>query len=45
MLLITWTPGSGEQASLWKVSDLHAFTRARKGEPLVQGRVLQVVKL
>jgi DNA gyrase subunit A len=44
-LLITWTPGSGEQVSSLNVSNLQAFSRPRKGVPLVEGRVLQVVKI
>jgi hypothetical protein len=44
-LLLTWTPGSGEQVSLIKASNLQTFTRARKGISLIEGRALQVVKL
>jgi DNA gyrase subunit A len=44
-LLFSWTPGTGEQVQVLKVSSLQAFSRVRKGVPLVEGRILQVVKL
>lgn len=44
--LLIWNSGeSGEQATAVKVPDLKAFTRARKGEPLVNGRIVEVVKI
>ncbi|HEY4386812.1 MAG TPA: DNA gyrase subunit A [Ktedonobacteraceae bacterium] len=44
-LLFSWTPGTGEQVHVLRVSSLQAFSRVRKGVPLVEGRILQVVKL
>lgn len=44
-LLLTWKNEEGEQVTAIKVVELKAFTRARKGVPLVKGRVLGIVKL
>ncbi|MBV9231751.1 MAG: DNA topoisomerase [Chloroflexi bacterium] len=44
-LLVTWSGEGGEQATAVKASELKAFPRARKGVPLVGGRVSGVVKL
>ncbi len=44
-LLITWSGDGGEQVTALKAPDLKAFPRAKKGLPLVGGRVLSVVKL
>lgn len=44
-LLVTWNGEGGEQVTALKATDLKAFPRAKKGLPLVSGRVLSVVKL
>ena len=44
-LLISWKNEDGEQVTAIKATEVKAFTRARKGVPLVKGRVLSVVKL
>jgi DNA gyrase subunit A len=44
-LLLTWTSGTSEQVQALKVSNLQTFPRVRKGAQLVEGRILQVVKL
>ena len=44
-LLVTWNGEGGEQVTALKATDLKAFPRAKKGLPLVGGRVLSVVKL
>jgi DNA gyrase subunit A len=44
-LLLTWKNGDGEQVTAIKAVELKAFTRAKKGVPLVKGRMLGVVKL
>ena len=44
-LLLSWKNEEGEQVTVIKAVELKAFTRARKGESLVKGRVLGVVKL
>jgi len=44
-LLLTWKNEDGEQVTAIKAVELKAFTRARKGVPLVEGRILGVVKL
>ncbi len=44
-LLVTWTADKTEQTMAMKASTLKAFARARKGEPIVAGRVINVVKL
>jgi len=44
-LLITWTGENGEQATAIKARDVKAFPRARKGVPLVNGSISNVVKL
>ncbi len=44
-LLISWRGEGGEQVTVMKAIELKAFPRARKGMPLVSGRVLGVVKL
>jgi len=45
--LLTWNgEGSGgEQVTVVKASELKAFTRARRGVPMVNGRMVGVVKL
>jgi hypothetical protein len=44
--LLIWNGGeNGEQVRSVKTSELKAFTRARKGVPLVNGRMVEVVKL
>jgi DNA gyrase subunit A len=44
--LLIWNGGdNGEQVQAVKTSELKAFMRARKGVPLVNGRMLGVVKL
>lgn len=44
-LLILWTGESGDQVTAMKASTLKAFPRAKKGMPLVNGRITGVVKL
>ncbi|MFL5625679.1 MAG: DNA gyrase C-terminal beta-propeller domain-containing protein, partial [Ktedonobacteraceae bacterium] len=44
-LLIVWNGEGGEQVGVIKATELKAFPRARKGMPLVNGRVLSVLKL
>ena len=44
-LLLTWKNEEGEQVTAIKAVELKAFTRARKGVSLVEGRMLGVVKL
>ena len=44
-LLLTWKNEDGEQVTAIKAVELKAFTRARKGVPLVEGCILGVVKL
>ncbi len=44
-LLVSWSAESGEQATAVKATEVKAFTRARKGVTLVNGRVVNVVKL
>ena len=44
-LLLTWKNEDGEQVTAIKAVELKAFTRAKKGVPLVKGRMLGVVKL
>jgi len=44
-LLLTWTPGSGEQVKLLQSATLQTFLRVRPGVQLVEGHVLQVVKI
>jgi len=44
-LLLTWHDGGGEQTKAVKVVELKALPRAKRGVPLVSGRVLEVVKL
>jgi DNA gyrase subunit A len=45
MLLFTWSGEGGEQVKVVKASDLKAFPRAKKGVPLIDGKVLTVVLL
>ncbi len=45
MLLFTWSGEGGEQVKVVKAADLKAFPRAKKGVPLVDGKVLTVVQL
>ena len=44
-VLVAWNSESGEQVTALKVPELKAFPRARKGVPLVEGRILSVVRL
>ena len=44
-LLLTWKNEEGEQVTALKATELKAFTRARKGAALVNGRMLGVVRL
>ena len=45
-LLLIWNgDGNGEQALAVKASELKTFMRARRGEPVVNGRMVGVVKL
>jgi hypothetical protein len=44
-LLVIWDGENGEQAKAMKATELKTFPRARKGVPLINGRVLNVVKL
>jgi DNA gyrase subunit A len=44
-LLLTWTPGSGEQVKLLSSATLQTFLRTRPGVQLVEGHILQVVKI
>jgi hypothetical protein len=44
--LLIWNGGeNGEQVQAVKTSELKALMRARKGVPLVSGRIVGVVKL
>lgn len=44
-LLLTWNGEGGEQVKVVKAAELKAFQRAKHGVPLVNGKVLSVVKL
>jgi hypothetical protein len=45
-ILLIWTGvEGGEQAVAVKASELKTFMRARKGVPLVEGKMVGVVKL
>ncbi len=44
-LLFTASGTNGEQVTVVKASGLKAFTRAHKGVPQVEGRIIQVVRL
>ncbi len=44
-LLIAWNGAEGEQVKVVKATELKAFPRAKRGMPLVNGKVLSVVKL
>ena len=44
-LLLTWRDEGGEQAKALKAVDLKALPRARRGIPLLNGRVMEVMKL
>jgi DNA gyrase subunit A len=47
-LLVVWSGKNGEkseQVKAIKATDLKAFSRARKGMPLIEGRMVNVVKL
>src|SRR5712692_7997012 len=44
-LLLTWNDESGEQVNAVKATELKAFPRARRGMPVVKGRVFGVVKI
>src|SRR5256714_11256185 len=45
LLLLTWSGENGEEVMVVKANEFKAFPRARKGVPLVNGRVLSVLKL
>jgi DNA gyrase subunit A len=44
-VLVAWNGDSGEQVTALKVAEIKAFPRARKGVPLVEGRILSVFRL
>jgi len=44
-LLLTWRDAGGEQAKAVKVVELKALPRAKRGLPLLDGHVLEVMKL
>ena len=44
-LLLIWSGKQGEQTTVIKESEIKAFPRARRGVPLVDGRVISVIKL
>ncbi len=44
-LLFTASSANGEQTTAVRASEIKAFPRARKGTPLVEGNIFQVVKL
>jgi DNA gyrase subunit A len=44
-LLLTWHDAGGEQAKAVKVVELKALPRAKRGMPLLDGHVLEVMKL
>jgi DNA gyrase subunit A len=47
-LLVTWSGENGERgehATVIKATELKAFPRARKGVPIVNGHVINVVRL
>jgi len=44
-LLLAWSGEGGEEVRVEKANGVKAFPRARKGVPLVNGRVLSVLKL
>src|SRR5450755_60259 len=44
-LLFTASSANGEQTTAIRVSEIKAFPRARKGVPLMDGQILQIVKL
>jgi len=44
-LLLSWNGADGEQVKVIKATELKAFPRAKRGVPLVNGKVLSVVKL
>ncbi len=44
-LLVTWASGKSEQAMILKAVDIKSFTRAHKGEAIVQGTITGVVQL
>ncbi len=44
-LLLIWTGENGEQVTAAKATNLKSFPRAKRGIPLVNGRMLEVVKL
>jgi DNA gyrase subunit A len=44
-LLFTASSANGGQTTAIRVSEIKAFPRARKGMPLVDGQILQIVKL
>ena len=45
VLLVTWSGKDGDQTIAVSASALKAFPRARKGVPLVDGRINSIVKL
>ncbi len=44
-LLLAWTGENGDQVTATKVSELKTFPRAKRGIPLFNGRMLDVVRL
>ncbi len=44
-LLVTWASGKNEQAVILKAADIKPFTRAHKGEAIVQGNITGIVQL
>ena len=44
-LLLAWSGEGAEEVRVEKANGLKAFPRARKGVPLVNGRVLSMLKL
>ncbi len=44
-LLVSWSGEGGEQVKAIKATECKTFPRARKGMPLVEGRVLNAIKL
>jgi DNA gyrase subunit A len=44
-LLIAWNADGSEQVKVVKASELKTFQRAKRGVPLVNGKVLSIVKL
>ncbi|HVB62082.1 MAG TPA: DNA gyrase subunit A [Ktedonobacteraceae bacterium] len=45
IMLFVWDSADGEQVKVVKATEIKAFPRARKGVPMVSGKLLGVVKL